>query len=300
MVVDLVDTVESAHTIDRTSARSSRVEVLPRAERRRSWTAKQKLAIVGESLGPDLTPTEVTRKHQISTGQIYTWRQQFLSCERPAVSRMAPHFTAVELAPACPPAHPPLPELAPCPSIIAPPRPVDGGQNPRLNGADLPLRLSSEAVAASSLESLRRVTDVLGRARWRRGSGICDDIAASACQTWGKHGVDRNRQVLYRRRAPHRVGHECRTSILPMRAFVYVAAAMPRLFLAVCSCAPVAASRSSSAAAAIGGRSTATADALGGHGGGPCKRLASDIRRASVAGSFMPPEWAATGRDRRK
>jgi transposase-like protein len=112
MVADLGEKVESAHTIDRTSARSSRVEVLPRAERRRSWTAEQKLAIVGESLGPDLTPTDVARKHQISTGQIYTWRQQFLSCERPAVSRMAPHFTAVELAPACPSVHPPLPELA--------------------------------------------------------------------------------------------------------------------------------------------------------------------------------------------
>jgi len=61
MVPDLRDTVESAYTIGRTSARSPRVEVLARAERRRSWSAEQKLAIVGESLGPDLTPTEVTR-----------------------------------------------------------------------------------------------------------------------------------------------------------------------------------------------------------------------------------------------
>ncbi len=51
----------------------------------------------------------------------------------------------------------------------------------------------------------------------------------------GKHGADLNRQVLYRRRAPHRAGHECRTSILPMRAFVYVAAVTPGLSLAVCS-----------------------------------------------------------------
>jgi len=74
MVPDLGKMVESAHTIGRTSTRSSRVEVLPRAERRRSWTAEQKLAIVGESLGPDLTPTEAAPKHRISTGQIYTWR----------------------------------------------------------------------------------------------------------------------------------------------------------------------------------------------------------------------------------
>ena len=123
MVPDLIDTIESAHTIGRTSARSSRVEVLPRAERRRSWTAEQKLAIVGESFGPDLTPTEVARKHRISTGQIYTWRQQFLSCEA-AVIRTAPRFTAVELAPPCTPSHrPPREPPPPCPLPAASPRP---------------------------------------------------------------------------------------------------------------------------------------------------------------------------------
>jgi transposase len=123
MVSDLGNTVESTHTIGRTSARSARVEVLPRAERRRSWTAEQKLAIVGESFGPDLTPTEVARRHRISTGQIYTWRQQFLSYEGAAVSRAAPRFTTVELTPACTPSHPSPPEPPPCSSPAAPPQP---------------------------------------------------------------------------------------------------------------------------------------------------------------------------------
>ena len=86
----------------------------------------------------------------------------------------------------------------------------------------------------------------LGMPARRRVSGFGDDIAASACQSSGKHGADLNLEVLYRRRAPHRAGHECRTSILPMRAFVYAAAAMPgrpRVFLAVCSYAAVAAAR---------------------------------------------------------
>ena len=100
---DLGDTVESAHTIGRMSARSVRVEVLPHADRRRSWTAEQKLAIVGESLGADMTPTEVARKHRISTGQIYTWRQQFLAGEASSVSRTGPRFSSVELAPSCAP-----------------------------------------------------------------------------------------------------------------------------------------------------------------------------------------------------
>lgn len=115
MVPDLGNTVESGHTIGRTSARLPRVEVLPHAERRRFWTPEQKLAIVGESLGRDLTPTEVARKHRISTGQIYTWRQQFLGGESSSVSRTVPRFTAVELAPTCAPALPPSPPLCPAP-----------------------------------------------------------------------------------------------------------------------------------------------------------------------------------------
>jgi len=85
-----------------------------------------------------------------------------------------------------------------------------------------------------------------------------------------------------------------------MKAFVYVAAAMPRLFLAVCSCAPVAATRSSFADAAIGGRSTATAGALRGRDDGPCRRLAGDIRRALMGGGGMPHGWAAIAHERRK
>ena len=52
---DLVGDVESG--------RNARVEVLARAERRRSWTLEQKREIVSESLGPNLTLTDVARKH---------------------------------------------------------------------------------------------------------------------------------------------------------------------------------------------------------------------------------------------
>jgi transposase len=55
------------------------MEIITRGERRRSWTADQKSRIVAESLGPELTPTEVARKHGISTGQLYTWRQRHLT-----------------------------------------------------------------------------------------------------------------------------------------------------------------------------------------------------------------------------
>ena len=88
----------SAHTTNRMSGRSGRVEVLTRADRRRSWTLEQKREIVSESLGPELTPTEVARKHGLRTGQIYTWRHQLLNV-RDAPLLQAPRFASVELAP---------------------------------------------------------------------------------------------------------------------------------------------------------------------------------------------------------
>lgn len=155
MVPDLVDTVASARTIGRTSAHSSRVEVLPQAERRRSWTAEQKLAIVGESFGPDLTPTEVARKHRISTGQIYTWRQQFLDYDGSAVSRTTPRFTAVELTPAYVSHHPSSPEPPPSHLPGATPRPEG------LIEVMLPGGVSVRVDAHVDARALRRVLGAL-------------------------------------------------------------------------------------------------------------------------------------------
>ena len=123
LLPDLVIEAESAHTIGRKSARGPRVQVLG-AERRRSWTPEQKREIVGESLGPELTPTEVALKHGISTGQLYTWRQQMVSVPGAVVGRPRPRFTAVELSP-------PSPEPTP-PALTAPPAPETAERSPGL------------------------------------------------------------------------------------------------------------------------------------------------------------------------
>jgi transposase len=123
LLPDLVIEAESAHTIGRKSARGPRVQVMG-AERRRSWTAEQKREIVGESFGPELTPTEVCRKHGISTGQLYTWRQQMVSVSDAVVSRPRPRFTPVELSP-------PSPEPTP-PALAAPPVPEMAERSPGL------------------------------------------------------------------------------------------------------------------------------------------------------------------------
>jgi transposase len=126
---------EGAPTTGRRSARSARVEVITRGERRRVWTPEQKCEIVAESLGSELTPTEVARKHAISSGQLYTWRQQVLGGQTRLLTRTPPRFAQVERLPTTP--GPPLDAPGPRPEPARP--------------AALP---SAAATASSRLEGL--------------------------------------------------------------------------------------------------------------------------------------------------
>jgi transposase len=90
---------EDAHKTGHKSARSPRIDVIPRGE---SWTPEQKREIVLESLGPELTPTEVARKHAIGTGLLYTWRQQILGGPLSPLGRPTPRFARVEMTPSQP------------------------------------------------------------------------------------------------------------------------------------------------------------------------------------------------------
>ena len=149
---------EDAPTIGCRSARSARVEVITRAERRRIWTPEQKRKIVLESLGRELTPTEVARKHAISSGQLYTWRQEILGRPLGQLSRSAPSFAQVEMAPALNPqdALAPRPvELPTVPASTAPPRPEG------LIEIVLPGGVTLRVDAQVDSRALRRVLGVL-------------------------------------------------------------------------------------------------------------------------------------------
>jgi transposase len=102
--------VEDVRTITRKGTVRGRAEVLGR-ERRRTWTAEQKRAIVAESLGSEQTPTEVARKYAISSGLLYSWRQQVLGGQVSVVTGSAPNFARVELGPALDASEPVLPEI---------------------------------------------------------------------------------------------------------------------------------------------------------------------------------------------
>jgi transposase len=50
-----------------------------------------------ESLEPETSPTIVARKHGISSGQLYTWRQQLLRDAVGAAADMKPSFVRVDV-----------------------------------------------------------------------------------------------------------------------------------------------------------------------------------------------------------
>ena len=48
-------------------------------ERRRTWTDEQKLASLDEAFGGSAVVADVARRHEISTGLLYTWRRNVMA-----------------------------------------------------------------------------------------------------------------------------------------------------------------------------------------------------------------------------
>jgi transposase len=88
---------EDVPGIDHKGTRRQRIEVITRGERRRRWTAEQKYEIAAESLEPGVSPVTVARKHGISTGQLYTWRQLLLRNAVGTAADTKPHFVRVDV-----------------------------------------------------------------------------------------------------------------------------------------------------------------------------------------------------------
>ena len=76
------------------SAPRPRIEVITGVERRRRWSWDQKRAIVEESLAPYSSAAAIARRHEIGTGQLYTWRRQLLKRQLADT----PRFARVEVA----------------------------------------------------------------------------------------------------------------------------------------------------------------------------------------------------------
>ena len=71
----------SSHTTSRMSDRKAKVQIVGRVSGRRIWTVEQKLAIIGEAFSPGSSVKQTVERHEIGSGQLYTWRRQLLDGE---------------------------------------------------------------------------------------------------------------------------------------------------------------------------------------------------------------------------
>ena len=76
-----------------------RAEVLVGPERRRRWTAEQKLRIVREAFERGARVAEVARRRDVSRAQIYQWRAEFGEDGRLTEAGDIVGFVPVEVAP---------------------------------------------------------------------------------------------------------------------------------------------------------------------------------------------------------
>ena len=137
----------SGHT---TGRRSGWIEVVARISGRRHWTVEQKLAILRDAFGPNGSVRDTVERHDVGSGQLYTWRQQAMSGRLAAVTRPeVPAFAQVQIAQA-----EPVVPLLPAPFSPEPMGKI---------GIELPSGIRLSVDAGGDAEALARVLSVVGR-----------------------------------------------------------------------------------------------------------------------------------------
>ena len=94
-------------------ARSQRIEVITRGERRRRWSVEQKREIAAESLEPGISPITVARRYGISSGLLYTWRRHLVEGSLGTGAQPVAKFARVEVM-----------SMPADPASVPPPRPL--------------------------------------------------------------------------------------------------------------------------------------------------------------------------------
>ena len=90
--------IRSSHKGSYMTTPPRRIEVITGSDRRRRWSIEEKQEIVAESLGPDVRPSEIIRKHGITSGQLYAWRQQLTRRVTEPSTRVSANFARVDVA----------------------------------------------------------------------------------------------------------------------------------------------------------------------------------------------------------
>ncbi len=97
---DFDDQDTSSHTSGHMSDRmTTRIEVVDRVSGRRRWTVEQKLAILRDAFGCEGSVRTACERHEIGSGQLYTWRRLAMSGELTGTKRTAlPSFAEVDVS----------------------------------------------------------------------------------------------------------------------------------------------------------------------------------------------------------
>lgn len=81
-----------------TNSKHEVMEVLTGPERRRRWSAEEKLAMVKESFEPGKTVSMVARQHGVNPNQLFHWRKLYQGGSLSVVSAGEEVVPASELA----------------------------------------------------------------------------------------------------------------------------------------------------------------------------------------------------------
>src|SRR3954463_3590903 len=60
---------------DRMTSTTAHVEIITSVQRRRRWTAAEKMRLVEQTFAPGSTVSLVARRHGIAPNQVFTWRR---------------------------------------------------------------------------------------------------------------------------------------------------------------------------------------------------------------------------------
>jgi len=63
------------HMTDRMTSTTDRVEIITSVQRRRRWTAAEKMRFVEATLAPGMTVSLVARQNGVNPNQLFTWRR---------------------------------------------------------------------------------------------------------------------------------------------------------------------------------------------------------------------------------
>jgi len=97
-MADEIEAEEIGLTTGRRSSPDKRIQVIARMAAKRVWSVEQKMAILDEAFAPGACVSEVAQRHELNTGQLYTWRRLLLDGKLSPQTPASPVFARVAVA----------------------------------------------------------------------------------------------------------------------------------------------------------------------------------------------------------